>query len=56
MFLYCGDMYWESLWHIQDRPGIFIVYDPPHANFSWGTLGKGDLFRDLEENSVSVNR
>ena len=48
----------ESLWQIQDGTGIVIVYDPQHAAFFLGNIrdGYGDLFRDSEENSVSVNR
>lgn len=40
------------------RTGIFIVYDPQHAAFFLGKIrdGNGDLFRDSEETSVSVNR
>ena len=34
------------------------MYDPQHAAFFLGKIrdGNGDLFRDSEENSVSVNR
>ena len=48
----------ESLWQIQDGTGIVLVHDPQHAAFFLGNIrdGYGDLFRDSEENSVSVNR
>ena len=48
----------ESLWQIQDGPGIFIVYDPQHATFFLGKIrdGNGDLCRYSKEISVSVNR